>query len=164
MKLHPDNHDKHGMAPSVVFNHCWCCGRTENFTSVEDWKIRGSWSVGCVLVPSSLEETCCPCVFTGEELCMGLKRGCTLNCPFGFLTDAYGCEICQCRPRPRKCRPVVCEKHCPFGYLYVFLNQKSSSLLSVTWRSVLPIFGGCFCVFVNKSVTYWSPKYLCLFC
>ncbi|XP_061288048.1 cysteine-rich motor neuron 1 protein isoform X1 [Bos javanicus] len=52
-----------------------------------------------------------------EELCMGLRRGCTLNCPFGFLTDAYGCETCQCRPRPRKCRPTVCEKHCPFGYL-----------------------------------------------
>ncbi|KAB0380269.1 hypothetical protein FD755_008053 [Muntiacus reevesi] len=66
--------------------------------------------------PVKVPGECCP-VCEGEELCMGLKRGCTLNCPFGFLTDAYGCEICQCRPRPRKCRPVVCEKHCPFGYL-----------------------------------------------
>lgn len=63
-------------------------------------------------------------VSAGEELCWGLLRGCTLDCPFGFLTDAHSCEICQCRPRPKKCRPTTCDKSCPFGYLYVFLNAE----------------------------------------
>lgn len=84
------------------------------FTSVEeDRKTRGRYgSVSLFISPSrSLP------VSAGEELCSGLKRGCTLDCPFGFLTDAHNCEICQCRPRPKKCRPIICDKYCPFGYL-----------------------------------------------
>ncbi|XP_047300600.1 cysteine-rich motor neuron 1 protein isoform X10 [Homo sapiens] len=58
----------------------------------------------------------CQCINT-EELCSERKQGCTLNCPFGFLTDAQNCEICECRPRPKKCRPIICDKYCPLGLL-----------------------------------------------
>lgn len=63
------------------------------------------------------------CLPAGQELCWGLLRGCTLDCPFGLLTDAHGCETCRCRPRPRKCRPAACDKSCPFGYLYVLRGR-----------------------------------------
>lgn len=58
-----------------------------------------------------------------EELCLGLKKACTLDCPFGFLTDVHNCELCQCRPRPKKCRPTMCDKFCPLGFLYVFVSR-----------------------------------------
>lgn len=81
----------------------------------------GEWPAAPCSARSSLEATPCR-VSAGEELCWGLLRGCTLDCPFGFLTDAHSCEICRCRPRPKKCRPTTCDKSCPFGYLYVFLT------------------------------------------
>lgn len=112
------------------------CGRLEDEGKV--LKLR------CVLFCLSLEETWCPCVFTGEELCTGLKRACSLDCPFGFLTDAHNCEICQCRPRPKKCRPIICDKYCPFGYLYVFLN--SEDLFFIVSN------------LVNESVVCWVQK------
>lgn len=65
--------------------------------------------------------------FAGEELCTGLISGCSLDCSFGFQTDAHNCEICQCRPRPKKCKPIVCDKYCPFGYLYVFSSREHAS-------------------------------------
>ncbi|KAH0622558.1 hypothetical protein JD844_024962 [Phrynosoma platyrhinos] len=55
--------------------------------------------------------------FTGEELCNDLMSGCSLDCAFGFQTDGHNCKICQCRPRPKKCKPIACDKYCPFGYL-----------------------------------------------
>ncbi|XP_063504887.1 cysteine-rich motor neuron 1 protein isoform X5 [Pongo pygmaeus] len=58
----------------------------------------------------------CQCI-NSEELCSERKQGCTLDCPFGFLTDAQNCEICECRPRPKKCRPIICDKYCPLGLL-----------------------------------------------
>lgn len=71
------------------------------------------------------------CVLAGEELCTGLISGCSLDCSFGFQTDAHNCEICQCRPRPKKCKPIVCDKYCPFGYLYVFSSRKHASCTPV---------------------------------
>ncbi|XP_009701212.1 PREDICTED: cysteine-rich motor neuron 1 protein [Cariama cristata] len=62
--------------------------------------------------------TCMPQFYCKrEELCTGLISGCSLDCSFGFQTDIHNCEICQCRPRPKKCKPIVCDKYCPFGYL-----------------------------------------------
>ncbi|XP_032034390.1 cysteine-rich motor neuron 1 protein isoform X4 [Hylobates moloch] len=58
----------------------------------------------------------CQCI-NSEELCSERKQGCTLDCPFGFLTDAQNCEVCECRTRPKKCRPIICDKYCPLGLL-----------------------------------------------
>jgi hypothetical protein len=111
----------------------------------------------CAEVYLSLEKTYNPCVFTGEELCSGLKRGCTLDCPYGFLTDAHNCEICQCRSRPKKCRPIICDKYCPLGYLYVFLNSENL-WLSVTCWNVHTHSVGCLCLCEYVSDVL-SPEY-----
>ena len=130
------------------------------------WKIgrlgEGS-EVSNVLFLSSLQETCCPCVFTGEELCTGLKRGCALDCPFGFLTDAHSCEICRCRPRPKKCRLIICDKYCPFGYLYVLLKSEDLFLIICNLTKCLLLFLlAVLCVFVNESAMYWIQNiYTC---
>lgn len=120
--------DNHEIAQSVLFNDNQGHGRAEKLESVQICaRVEDSGRVfqhRSVLLCSSLEETCRLCVFTGEELCSERKQGCTLDCPFGFLTDAQNCEICECRPRPKKCRPIICDKYCPLGLLYVFLNSE----------------------------------------
>ncbi|CAB1331095.1 unnamed protein product, partial [Coregonus sp. 'balchen'] len=64
------------------------------------------------LNPVTVPGECCP-VCEGEELCSALISDCTLKCPFGLQTDAHGCDVCQCRPRPKKCKAVV---SCPMGF------------------------------------------------
>lgn len=109
-------------APSMALGCGRCHGRAEALTLRKLEKSGpASKPHGMLSSVLSLKEPCLPCVSTGEELCLGLKRGCTLDCPFGFLTDAHNCELCQCRPRPKKCKPTMCDKFCPLGFLYVLI-------------------------------------------
>lgn len=57
-------------------------------------RLGGGIEVSTFFVYWFLGETCCLRVFIGEELCIGFKRGCILDCFFGFLIDVYNCEIC----------------------------------------------------------------------
>lgn len=118
--------------------HVWRMGRQGRSQSVD------------VFCPVPLRKEHAVRVFTGEELCRGLKRGCSLDCPFGFLTDDHNCEICACRPRPKKCRFrfTDCDKDCPFGYQYVFLNPEDlfflvCDLAKRPYRSLLAVW--CLC-------------------
>lgn len=40
---------------------------------------------------------------------------CDIDCEFGTLRDANGCEICECAPPPA-CEPVACELFCEHGF------------------------------------------------
>lgn len=107
----------------------------------------------------SWKETWRLCVSTGEEVCLGLKRACTLDCPFGFLTDVHNCELCQCRPRPKKCRPTMCDKFCPLGFLYVFVNiffvNSEIKCNLLTWSCLC---WELFCMCLNEPVVVWFEE------
>ena len=118
---------------------------------------------GCVLPGSAVQEHAVR-VSTGEELCGGLRRGCSLDCPFGFLTDHHNCEICECRPRPKKCRFrfTDCDKDCPFGYQYVFLNPEDLFLLVCDLvQRLCPSLSAALCLCERISGVL-SPECVCV--
>lgn len=56
-----------------------------------------------------------------DDSCPDLEKYCSLQCPTGYERDDFGCEVCECSNPMPKCRPLVCTKTCPYGYVWVNL-------------------------------------------